>query len=117
MARTIYFPDGSCEVLFCGEHEVAENILALERILQERLGNDTVHLFQQIMEEYTPESNALNMEMRCYEQSCDGYRNRLHDVRNLLDESLAKLSDGKRLNRAKLTDALHNLMTTISSYL
>ena len=44
MARTIYFEDGSHEVIFCGSDDTDGLKAALERILRERLGNDTVSL-------------------------------------------------------------------------
>ena len=56
MARTIYFPDGSHEVLFCDEYDTEKNAVELERILRERLGDDTVALFKLIM---NPDINEL----------------------------------------------------------
>lgn len=49
MARTIYFTDDSCEVLFCDPDDTESNIVALEQILQERLGRDTAELFNGIV--------------------------------------------------------------------
>lgn len=49
MARTIYFTDGSREVLFCDPDDTESNITALEQILKERLGNDTAELFNDIV--------------------------------------------------------------------
>lgn len=49
MARTIYFNDGSREVLLSEDNEKQE----LERILRERLGNDIAELFLEITEPET----------------------------------------------------------------
>lgn len=49
MARTIYLPDGSREVLFCGEDDTDKKAEALERILAQRLGRDAAALFREIM--------------------------------------------------------------------
>lgn len=65
MARTIYFPDGSREVLCAGDDEKT----VLERIIRERLGKDVVELFQEITE---PE-NAYGHDD--YEVACDICRN------------------------------------------
>lgn len=49
MARTLYFPDGSHEVILCAEQDTVGTAAALERILRERLGNDTAALFHQLL--------------------------------------------------------------------
>lgn len=49
MARTLYFTDGTCEVLLCDPDDTEGNIAALERILRERLGNDAADLLDSIV--------------------------------------------------------------------
>lgn len=51
MARTIYFLDGSREVLLHDEIDTEQSIAALEQILRERLGDDTAVLFRSIIED------------------------------------------------------------------
>lgn len=46
MARTLYLSDGSTEIVFGDERQF------LERVLRERLGNDTAELFNEIIAEY-----------------------------------------------------------------
>ena len=46
MAQTLYLSDGSMEVVFGDERQF------LERLLRERLGNDTADLFNGIIAEY-----------------------------------------------------------------
>lgn len=46
MTQTLYLSDGSMEVVFGDERQF------LERLLRERLGNDTADLFNGIIAEY-----------------------------------------------------------------
>ena len=117
MARTIYFLDGSHEVIFCGEYDLEENTLALERILREHLGNDTVDLLKQITDTENNGRADLESEMRNYELSCENYRNCLQDVFDGLGEIAAMLVEDKRLDRKKIDTVLCRLMTTINNEL
>lgn len=64
MARTIYYPDGSHDVLFSNVHDTDEKAADLERILRERLGQDTAALFREIIREYRDEIDALTEELK-----------------------------------------------------
>ena len=102
MARTIYFPDGSCEVLL--REDAADD---LEQILRERLGDDVADLF---------------LETRCpteqddYEFACDSYRRCLQDA---LDELRAALDvlETPRSNRKKVAQSLEKVINSINNEL
>ena len=117
MVRTIYFPDGSRDVLFCDEYDTEENTLALERILRERLGDDTVALFKLIVDPEINGKDDLESELRSYELSCENYRSCLQEVFDELGEIAAMLVEDKRLDRKKIDTVLCNLMTTINNEL
>lgn len=106
MARTIYFNNGSREVLLCGDNEKQE----LERILRERLGDDTAELFLEIAETNV----GLEDELKSYEASCEDYRNLLQDTH---DELCAILGFTKKLNCQKITTSIQRLIKTINSNL
>lgn len=64
MARTLYFMDGSQEVLFCdGTEKLVDD---LERIIREHLGNDCAGLFCEIVEEHKDVVSALEDELKGY---------------------------------------------------
>lgn len=48
MARTLYFADGSKEVIFCGD-DPDKQADGLERIIRERLGDDAAALFCEVL--------------------------------------------------------------------
>ena len=106
MARTIYFKDGSREVLLCGDNEKQE----LERFLRERLGDDVAELFQEIAEANV----GLEDELKSYEASCEDYRNLLQDTR---DELGAILGFIQKLNCQKITVSIQRLIKNINSIL
>jgi len=106
MARTIYFNDGSREVLLSSDNEKQE----LERILRERLGDDTAELFLEIAEANV----ALEDELKSYESSCEDYRNLLQDTH---DELNAILGFTQKLNCQKITASIQRLIKTINSIL
>lgn len=106
MARTIYFNDGSREVLLYEDNEKQE----LERILRERLGDDTAELFLEI----TEANVGLEDELKSYEASCESYRNLLQDTH---DELCAILNFSQKLNCQKITASIQGLIKTINSNL
>ena len=106
MARTIYFNDGSREVLLCGDNEKQE----LERILREQLGDDTAELFLEI----TEANVGLEDELKSYEASCEDYRNLLQDTH---DELNAILGFTQKLNCQKITASIQRLIKAINSIL
>ena len=106
MARTIYFNDGSREVLLADDNEKQ----VLERILRERLGDDTAELFLEI----TESNVGLEDELKSYEASCEDYRNLLQDTQ---DELHAILGFIQKLNCQKITASIQRLIKTINSKL
>lgn len=106
MARTVYFNDGSREVLLCGDNEKQE----LERILRERLGDDTAELFLEI----TEANVGLEDELKSYEASCEDYRNLLQDTH---DGLCAILGFTQKLNCQKITASIQRLIKSINSNL
>lgn len=115
MARTIYFPDGSHEVLFCG-NDPEKQATDLERILKERLGDDATALLREIL---NPEQNGradLEWEIKSYEEACESYRNTLLDVQDGL-QTLSELLSSDHLNREKIADTVRVLITKINNEL
>lgn len=106
MARTIYFNDGSREILLSEDNERQD----LERILRERLGDDTAELFLEITEADT----GLEDELKSYEASCEDYRNLLQSTRDELRSVLGFL---QKLNCAKITVSIQRLIKTIDNNL
>lgn len=98
MARTIYFPDGSCEVLLREDAAID-----LERILRERLGDEVAELF---LETRCP------MEQDDHEFACDSYRTCLQ---NALDELRAALNvlETPRSDRKKIARSLNQVIKSI----
>ena len=116
MARTIYFEDGSHEVIFCGSDDTDGLKAALERILRERLGNDTVSLLHDVIDPELNGIDALEWELKSYEGSCENYRACLGDVYDGLNQ-MVKLLRENRLNCSKLTELTDKLRKQINSEL
>ena len=106
MARTIYLNDGSRELLLGDDNERQE----LERILRERLGDDIAELFLEVAETNV----ALEDELKCYETSCEDYRNLLQSTQ---DELYAILGFVRKLNCAKITETIQRVIQGIHSNL
>ena len=120
MARTIYFPDGSHDVLFFNEYDdngTDKKAEALERILRERLGRDTVELFLEIMRERKDAVELLESELRSYTLSNEQYRTCLQDTFDGLSGISTKLTLNKHLDRQTLDAALRKLLTSINNEL
>ena len=102
MARTIYFPDGSHEIML--REGPADD---LEQIIRERLGDEVADLF---------------LETRCpteqddYEFACDSYRACLQ---NALDELRAALNvlETPRSDRKKIARSLEKVIKSINNEL
>lgn len=116
MARTVYFPDGSSEVLFCGDDPDKQKS-DLERILTERLGSDTVSLFHEIVDPITNGVADMEWELKSYESSMESYRSCLQEVFDGLGEIAAMLAADKRLDRKKVDAILCTLLTQINNEL
>jgi len=106
MARTIYFPDGSREVLLVEDNERTE----LGRIILERLGKDAAELY----EEVTDANIALEDELRSYESSLETYHSLLTDIRDRLLELLEV--DGT-VNHKKASPSIRNIIKSINNQL
>lgn len=106
MARTIYFLDGSREVLLVEDNERTE----LGRIIRERLGKDAAELY----EEATDANIALEDELKSYESSLETYHTQLTDTRDALQDILKFTS---KLNREKVNQSIRSLIQSINNYL
>ena len=106
MAKTIYFPDGTCEVLLVEDNERTE----LGRIILERLGKDAAELY----EEVTDANIALEDELKSYESSLETYHTLLTDIR---DRLLAVLEINGTLNSKKAPQTIHNIIQSINNHL
>lgn len=106
MARTIYFLDGTKEVLLVGDNERTE----LARIIRERLGEDAAELY----EEVTETNIALEDELKSYEASCETYHTQLTDVRDSLQNILRFTG---KLNCGKVNQSIQSLITSINNHL
>ena len=116
MARTLYFTDGSHEVLFCEETNTEANEKALERILRERLGEDTATLLLQVLRERREDLEALEDEFKSYEGSCGSYRACLSEVRGLTKQVLLLLGE-QHIDRKKITSLLNSIVRNIHNEL
>lgn len=106
MARTIYFPDGTREVLCAGDDEKT----TLEKIIRERLGEDVMELFQEVIEPMEAYGHDD------YELACDSYRNCLHDVQNGLVRC-ERLLDQPRVDKKKVKNKIQDLIRIINNEL
>ena len=106
MARTIYFLDGTREVLLIEDNERTE----LGRIIRERLGADAETLYQEIIEA----NIALEDELKSYESSCENYHTQLTDVQDAL-QNILKLTG--KLNCEKINQSIRSLIQSINNYL
>lgn len=71
MARTLYFTDGSCQVLFCRADDTGEKEAALEGVLYEHLGTNAAALFREIIGEHRAEIQKLREEFLTCEEKND----------------------------------------------
>lgn len=114
MARTLYFTDGSREVIFCGDDPDKQKS-ALERILRERLGDDLAAFFRELTLPRQYENlESMEQELESYEESAEAYCSCLQEVLDGLRKAVSLL-DGKRLNRKELHRLLISLMTKIDN--
>lgn len=95
MARTLYLPDRSMELVF-GDPEGT-----LQKIIYERLGRDCEELYTEILADLREELTGGDD----YEKVADGYRGMAVDTMNDLHEVLMQ----PRLNRKRLEAIYENL--------
>lgn len=108
MAHTIRFIDGTQEVLLHDRDDLDAERGALERIIQEKLGDDTAAMFRAVTE----------AEEACddFELSCDQCRTCLQDVMEGLQNAAAML-ETPRSDRKKVARDLHRLIKIINNEL
>ena len=106
MAKTIYFLDGTREVLLVEDYECTD----LGRIILERLGKDAAELY----EEVTDTNIALEDELKSYESSLETYHTLLTDIR---DHLLAVLDINGTLNSKKAPQTVLNIIQSINNHL
>lgn len=111
MARVICFQDGSTEVLLGDGLDTEARKTDLEKILQERLGNDFIELFRERYREEKEEQAGYD-----YELACDEYRTCLQDALDELRHVLNLLEE-PRLNRRKLTSVIERIAKSINNEL
>ena len=110
MARVICFPDGSTEVLLSDGLDLETRSRELEVILQDRLGDDFMKLYQECYgseDVQTPDD---------YERACDSYRSCLQDALDELQHVLNLLEE-PRMNRSKLSSAISRVIKSINNEL
>jgi hypothetical protein len=106
MARTIYFLDGTREVLLIEDNDRTE----LGRIIRERLGTDAETLYQEIIEA----NIALEDELKSYESSLETYHALLTDIR---DHLLAVMEITGTLNNKKAPQTIRDIIQSINNHL
>ena len=106
MARSIYFLDGSREVLLVEDNERTE----LGRIILERLGKDAAELYEKI----TDSNIALEDELKSYESSLESYHTQLTDVRDAL-QGILKFTG--KLNCENVNQSIRSLIQSINNHL
>lgn len=114
MADTIYFLDGSREVLFSGVWAPEEQAGELERILQERLGEDTAKLFGEIVQMYKEEIDRLEDELADQERASRHRRTSLGDILESLQRCQGLLAS-PRLDRRRMNSELIFLRNILSN--
>lgn len=100
MAQTVWFPDGTYEVVF-------NPVDTLRRILNERLGRDATELFDSIVEEL--EDKTHDEMGDDYEKIADGYHSMLLDTMDELSAALEK----PKLDRKTIQHIYDNLYSNL----
>lgn len=99
MARTLYLPDGSVEVVF------GDPVDALRRMVRESMGADAERIIVDLQEAHDDAMGALEYEMRCYESTVEDQRALLADTMESLAE--LRLTVKNKAVAARL-QAIHN---------
>lgn len=96
MARTLYFPDGSCEVVIGNTQE------EFQKIIRERLGLDAENLFTEILEDYEyMYTNGVDIE-------------ELVDVAiTTLDDTIDELLSSTRIDKNNIREHLEDVKTIL----
>lgn len=107
MARTLYFPDNTHEVIF-SEDPTDE----FARIIDERLGRDSYEMLMEIVEGRPDEVSNMEQEMRSYEFSLEDDRNVFQDVLTECDYIDWALEQ-KRVDRKEVKKAVDKIRSKI----
>ena len=88
MADTIYFLDGSHEVVFLppGLDPEEARIAFFDRIIRERLGEDSSAVLHSIVDDLRGEKDLSDIAQDDYESTCEEYRGCMEDVWDCLVE-------------------------------
>ena len=97
MAKTIYFPDGT--------HEVMIGPQAFENVILTRLGYDAFNWYKEMKEQEADEIATTEQDIIDCEMETERYRFMCIDARDSLDEAINLLIN-KRLDKQKLLDIL-----------
>lgn len=98
MAETVYFLDGSMDVV------LTEKDAYLERLIREKLGDDVARLFRECVTEMQDNLAFQQEATDEQERSADGYFQMCHDACDSFRE-IIDLLDEPRLNRSRLRTA------------
>ena len=109
MARVLYFPDGTREVVMAGsDRDGLKNVL--RSIIEERLGCECAELFDEVNGDFQASQGDD------YEAIADGYLQMLNSVVDELDAIIGQF-DAKRVNRDKLWKSLCQLRNSVNKNL
>lgn len=109
MAKILYLPDGSHEII---SGNIDESRRELEQIIRDRLGNDAASLFNDVCDPHSDEMNAMEQEMQSYEESCDNYQACLCEVLESL-AAVKQLLGEKRRKWDKINGMINCTMDLI----
>lgn len=97
MAETVYFNDGSMEVV------LTDKALFLEEVLREKLGQDVSNCFLDCIRDFEEDLKLAKEESRDQERSVDGYFQMCNDAMESFESALNLLKAPGRLDRKHLT--------------
>lgn len=97
MAETVYFNDGSMDVILGDKGDF------LERLLREKLGDDVARCFTEYVSELQEELAESQEISEDQERSADGYLQMCHDACEAFQE-ICYLLEQPRLNRKELQE-------------
>lgn len=115
MARTVYFLDGTHEVIFCAPGDVEGSIAAFDTILRERLGNDSVEVLHTITDELKERLSYCQEEVETYVHESEDYYERLRKVRSILNTITSSVTNAPRVNRMRLDNCVQEAIKLIDA--
>ena len=99
MAETVYLNDGSVEVVFTDKQTF------LNRLIQERLGNDAARFFRGCISDLNERIKDYQRSVRDKEMAADGYYRMCHDAMEQF-QKIDIMLNAPRLDKAKLKAAV-----------